>query len=199
MNYAERLIMRHKHLSAKDGPLLRSASLATKDVFVDSPKSPRDVVMIATSPRTDLDDEVVLPGGADVEYFRQNRALFADHEYTIGSVVAKLRSINPVKLAGGASGYRVRATMLGGPDHPLGDVCLSLAREGIVGCSIGMKILDSGAPTASERKEYPFARSIVRAWQWLELSLTCLPCNPDCSGTVQIEAPKSLTRRYFVV
>lgn len=194
----ERLRVKHRRvLSAGDD--VRSVPIMAKDVLVDAPRNPRDVVMIATTDATDLEDQVVLPEGADLSYFLGNRAVFADHEYTVDKAVAKLRNVGPWPNANHQRGWKVRANILGGKMHPLGDVCMSLAQHGILGCSIGMKVLDVGPPNRDERERYPNAASIVRSWLWLELSFTSLPCNADCSAGVEIETPNGIKKRIVVV
>ena len=62
----------------------------------------------------------------------------------------------------------------------------ALAESGNIGHSIGMEVLDYSAPTVDERKAWPDAVGIIRAWRLLEISYTAIPMNGDCqSGTME--------------
>lgn len=125
-------------------------------------------VFIANTADVDLDNEVVVPAGADTTYFFKNRTIFLDHDYT--KPVARLRYAS---LKGGK--WVVNMTF---GRTPLALEAKANVDDGVVnGSSIGFIPTDYGRPTAEEVKAYGPHESIVRTWEWLELSLTGLPCN----------------------
>jgi hypothetical protein len=143
-----------------------------------------DIEGIATTNDIDSSREVVVPEGADVTYFIQNKSIFVDHNYTVHHCVGKLR-VNSLQLVRGIDGqpygWRVRIAMSKTANQELVRDCMGLARDGI-GMSIGFRALDWGAPSADETKRWPNAVTVIRKWQWLELSLTPFPCNVSCRG-----------------
>lgn len=142
----------------------------------------RTLDMNATTDDIDLQDEVVVPGGADTTYFATNRKVFGDHQYGLLDVVGICRSIDPIVRGGSQKGWRVKVYML--PGNAIADAVLALADEDGIGCSIGFQATEYGAPTPDEAKSYSGNKgapsSIVRKWNWLELSMTAFPCNVAC-------------------
>lgn len=125
-------------------------------------------VFIANTADVDLDSEVVVPSGADTSYFFRNRTIFLDHDYT--KPVARLR------YASLKRGKWIVNMTFG--RSALAQEARANVDDGVVnGCSIGFIPTDYGRPTADEIKAYGPHESIVRSWEWLELSLTGLPCN----------------------
>jgi HK97 family phage prohead protease len=155
-------------------------------------QSQRLVTAIANTPSIDLDDEVVVPDGAErddsgqVVYFGDMRAIYWAHNYDrpIGRLrTAALRSDRWVcqfyvtdKTAAGVEAF-------------------GLLVDGVVrGTSIGFVARDAGPLTEEERERYGIASSIVRRWTWLELSVTPMPCNPDAQITEVKAMPDDLCR-----
>jgi len=139
--------------------------------------SQRLVTAVANTATVDLMEEVVVPGGAEVDeqgrplYFEQARTIYLNHDYE--RPIGKLR--NPALRGDNwvCSFYITDATETARDTY-------ALIREGIInGVSIGFRSLDWGSPTAQEIAKYGPISSIVRKWLWLELSVTPMPCNPQ--------------------
>lgn len=137
--------------------------------------------VIATTDDIDLDDEVVIAGGVDARYFSANRAVFIDHATGVRDRVGVARAISPWPASGKPRGWTVDVAV---DRTPLGDEVLAKCRAGGMGVSIGFRCLDRGEPTAEEIRRHAKGgltpRSIVRSWEWLELSFTPMPCNVAC-------------------
>lgn len=141
-----------------------------------------DYYATANTADIDLDDEVVDPKGADLAYINRNRQLFADHDYALTSVVGVIRGFKAFPNTGAQTAWRVRIKL---NTTPLGQTARTIIREhGHIGLSIGFMARDYGPPTDAEAKAFgkggKTPRSIVRAWDWFELSVTALPCNVSC-------------------
>lgn len=142
----------------------------------------RTVRAIATTDDIDCDMEVVVPEGADLGYFVQNRGIFIDHRMDYAHCCGKLRDVKLfVRPDTGRSGFEVRVYC---NTSPAGEAVLAMAREQGTGWSIGFEARDRGRPTADEETRYArggkVPRSVVRGWEWLELSATMFPCNVAC-------------------
>ncbi len=181
----------HKFTTGKVGVV----SSFSKEMRVDDAN--RDVVAVATTDDLDVQEEIVLPGGADRGYFDKNKKVFVDHSYDAMSTVGLLRNLKRWK-GGAADGWLARIHIIESPTNPLVDHILALARVGI-GTSIGFEALDYGRPTADEQKKYPGAKSIVRTWHWIELSFTCFPANVACQSLeMTSDDSKAATCREFL-
>lgn len=172
--------MREKNGLADDAPVGIVSSFGTVEEVTDD----RNLVLVATTDDIDLDNEVVVPAGLRGEgYFFRNRKIFVDHRYDLGSAVGKLRSAVPFPSPKNQRGWRIRVHIAKGP---LGDDVLTVAREIGIGASIGFTPIDYGKPTADEVKRYgrdgKTPKSIVRSAEWLETSVTAMPCNVACQG-----------------
>lgn len=169
----------------KANPALKlgaDAVVGVRGTFGDSVKIQRDgrtVDVIANTDDVDLVNEVVVPRGAAADsYFFQNRQVFCDHETTVQMAVGNLRRWSAFPDSNLFKAWRVQVYVR---DTPLGNDILSMVRDGGLGVSIGFIPTDYGVPDEGERKMYgPTVESIVRAWQWLELSFTAFPCNVAC-------------------
>jgi phage head maturation protease len=128
---------------------------------------------IATSAAVDLEDEVVVPKGLDWSYALQWRYMYPSHkEYGIGPIAV----LNNVSLK--EDGWYFSATWV--KSNPVAEQFYNIAKEtGILGVSIGFKVLESGRPTSDEVKQYGPHKSIVRRGAVIELSPTFMPANPD--------------------
>jgi hypothetical protein len=172
-------------------------STFSKEMRVDQPN--RDVVAVATTDDLDLEEEVVVPGGADTTYFKNNRKVFVDHEYGLLNAVGVLRNLKKWRGTNGADGWLARVHVPESPDNPLASHVLALAAAEGIGMSIGFEAMDFGRPTTDESKRYPGAKSIVREWRWLELSFTALPCNVACqSQGMTTDTSKAARTREFL-
>jgi len=162
-----------------------------KDTTVDTEGGNRDITVVANTDDIDLDNEVVIPSGADRSYFESNRKVFVDHDYTMGSHVGSLRrnGLSAYPSFAEQKGWLARIGMLK-ISSPVPDDILSVAREVGIGVSIGFAATDVGPPTEDEAKRYEGKRgapaSIVRAWDWIELSFTAMPCNVSCQSRVEV-------------
>lgn len=154
----------------------------------------RDIVVIANTGDIDLDNEVVVPSGADTGYFERNKMIFADHLYDLNQVAGRMRTLEKYPSADNHKAWRVRAHIA---DNPIGNTVRTIVEEtGQIGVSIGFVADDYGPPTDDERKAYKAAdgstpQSVVRSWKWFELSFTALPCNVACQSMTVTEG-KSL-------
>lgn len=173
--------MRAKHWLGDEAKLGIVASFGTKSV-VDTDRNNRDLLVVATTDDIDLDDEVVIPGGADLSYIRQNRKVFADHRYEVESIVGQLRSLSPWPTKKAQRGWLARVRLA---TNPIGEAVKLIVEEtGSIGASIGFEATDFGPPTDDEKKLYSRGgrepKSVVRSYKMLELSLTAIPCNVAC-------------------
>ncbi len=128
---------------------------------------------IATTAAVDLEDEVVVPKGLDWSYALQWRYMYPSHkDYGYGPIAV----LNNVSLKD--DGWFFNATWI--KANPAAKDFYSIAKEtGILGVSIGFKVLESGRPTSDEVKQYGPHKSIVRRGAVIELSPTFMPANPD--------------------
>lgn len=174
-----------KHNRLDDGALIGVRGSFGKDVEVDTSKGNRDIIVVANTDDIDLDDEVVVPSGADTSYFFKNGKIFVDHWYDTDRCVASLRKAMAYPSPGDHRAWRVRMRVM---ETELGEDVLTIARESGIGSSIGFEPVSYGPPTEEESKRYDRGngppRSVARKWKWLELSLTCMPCNVACQGGV---------------
>lgn len=141
-----------------------------------------DYYGIANTDDVDLEQEVVLPGGADLKYIQANRKMFADHRYGSDDVVGKIRAFIPVRDGSGRqTAWRVRFHLA---STEAGQTAAKIIDElGGIGLSVGFIGEEMGPVTPEEKAIYgkgqPISR-IVRRWNWFELSTTCMPCNKSC-------------------
>jgi len=156
---------------------------------------PFEILSWATRNTVDMEGEVVIPDGADTSYFSKNRTLFVDHEYDIMKAVGKMRNMKMTP-----QGWLLRGALVNNPENPYRNQVQSLAEAGNIGMSIGFEVLDASAPNEQERKAYPNARGIIRAWKLLEVSYTAMPMNQDCqSDLVPMSQPEPIKSMRRVV
>lgn len=142
-----------------------------------------EFVATANTASIDLDDEVVVPEGADPAYFFRYRTIYLNHN--ISEPVGTLRY---AKLIGGS--WQIGGTLLS--STTVARDARELVRHGIIrGVSIGFVGTDFGRPTKEEVKLYGEHSQIIRRWRWLETSITPMPANPDA---VMMTRMKSLIR-----
>ena len=178
--------MRKHFLIGEDEPVGIVACVG-KDVEVDTSRGNRDIIVTANTADVDLDEEIVLPGGADTGYFLANRKVVVDHMYDMASCVGHVRALNPVKVGGETTAWKTRIGMY---DLPIADDILKIARATGIGVSIGFNPTAYGPPSDDEVAKYAGKgsfKSIVRQWKWLELSFTAFPCNVACQSGAVIE------------
>lgn len=131
------------------------------------------ITAVANTAAIDMDDEVVVPEGADTTYFSKNRTILYNHDsdLPIGSLV--WMKFDDVKRK-----WVVRFNL--GKATQLQRDIRALIREGVIrGLSIGFLATDWGKPTPAEVATHGVHKSIVREWKWMELSVTALPCNVE--------------------
>lgn len=156
------------------------SSLCKDQTVVDQPNGVI-VKMIATTNDIDLDREVVVPEGARTDYFFNNNSIFVDHYYDADHCIGKRRNAKLMhNLRGEATGWEVDFHIFN-LKNPLAADMIVFAKDGSLASSIGFQALDYGKPEPSEMVRYKQGdvtpRSIVREWDWLELSVTMFPCN----------------------
>ena len=163
---------------AGDGERVGVKAIVSDSLRVEETEQQFEIVATANTARVDLDNEVVVPEGADTTYFNANKSILFNHDMNspIGSMVN-------MKLLRAESRWLVRMFISGGT--PFCRDVRSLLREGVIkGVSIGFFATEAGQPTPEEKGLYGDHRSIVRAWKWMELSVTPQPCNVDALVTV---------------
>lgn len=156
-----------------------AVSCQAKDVEVKG--DGRMLSVVANTTDIDLENEVVDPDGAELDYILANRKVFVDHEYTFDRVVGKVRQIRrSVDDRGRVVAWKVEM----GTHGALGAEIVEAAQAIGIGASIGFQALEFGPPTRDEierfSKDGRVPEIVVRRWRWLELSLTHFPCNVSC-------------------
>lgn len=137
------------------------------------------IATVATTNRVDLDREVVLPDGGVFDYLLANRKVFADHNYGHEYCVGGLARWDKAPR-----GWKMTVGVLMNHPYPVPEAMLNMAQQIGVGASIGFECLEGGKPDANEKRLYPGCEYVVRKWNCLEVSLTCLPANVDCQGGI---------------
>lgn len=147
---------------------------------------------VATTDAVDLDDEVLVPGGADLSYLERNRKVFVDHWYDVPSCVGGLKTW---KLSDDGKSMQVDVRMLVDSPYPLTAAVVGMARQIGIGTSVGFEPIDWGDPRPDELKLYPKAKSIVRKYRLLEISFTAMPCNVTCQSVAVASSGADLLTR----
>lgn len=192
----ETLIERVKRKAVKLGASPSStfgvvSSWIKSPVFNDS-DGDRDIVAIMTTDSVDLDDEVVLPGGADLKtYLSKNGSVFIDHRYTMDMFAGKIRYVKRIPNDANPVGIEFRARILDSPHSKAASLLWDIAKQFGVGASIGFEATNYGPPSEAEKVAYPSAKTIVREWRAIEVSYTMMPCNVTCQGRAVTDASKS--------
>lgn len=163
--------------------LVGVAATFAKETTVDEPN--RDIIVRATTDDVDMDQEIIVPGGADLTYWQANRSMFLDHWYDLAHHVGSMRYTSPWPSAKAQRGWIVRGHVVSGLKNPLADDLLTVAREVGIGASIGFEALECSPPTDQDPEQYRKAASVVRQWRWIELSYTALPCNVACQSMAE--------------
>jgi hypothetical protein len=160
---------------AKYAPLVGSYKVAAGDSHL--------ITMTANTATLDLEDELVLPSGCELDkdgqpkYFAKSKAVYYNHDYYSTTPVGVL-----VRASMKSGGWTVQVRLHGKNQlsrelidlFALGDDCP------IRGGSIGFRELGARKPTDEEKAKYgPTLRRVVDRWLWLEHSITPMPCNPD--------------------
>jgi len=142
-------------------------------------KNPRDIVVTANTDDIDLDEEVVIPGGADTRHYRANKANFLDHKYDFPHHVGFMRSL---RMADDGRSWVNRSQIFDNLKSPLADDLIVVASASGIGSSIGYEELEGSPPTEKDPARYQKAAWITRKWSMIELSFTAMPCNVACHG-----------------
>jgi len=142
-----------------------------------------DIIVTANTGDIDLENERVMPGGADKSYFQANRKMFADHRYDLESGVAEARSVSAYPNPQEIKSWRIRCRLM---DTPLARTIRAIVDDtNQIGVSIGFIPKDWGMPSDEERETLGGDfQTIVRSWSWFETSFTLLPCNVSCQSIV---------------
>lgn len=133
----------------------------------------------ASTDFVDLDDEVLIPGGADTSYLTANRSVFVDHWYDLDHCVGKVKELRRDPATGN---WVVDVRMLANSPFPYVGAVVSMANDVGIGMSVGFDPIEWGTPTKEEQKLYPRAETIIRKWKMLEVSFTAIPCNVTCQS-----------------
>lgn len=183
-NAIDRLLAYGKGLGLTEGPLGIKSTVGARFKRVDDPETPSrpDYIAIANTDDLDLDDEIVMPSGANTSYIKANGKLFANHNYENADVVGSIRSMSAYPSTANHKAWQVRIKLT---TLEAGETVRKIIEEtGTIGLSVGFFAREYGPPTPEEKKAYSVGaktpRSIVRQWDWFELSATALPCNKAC-------------------
>lgn len=172
MNYIESLRDRHKAAGEPDKIGARFGQLFEQKAAEEPNQGGRMLITaIATTSGVDLENEVIVPAGADTSYFKAARAVYYCHD-TYSLPVASLRNLTMVD-----GGWRVQASTINTEFSR--DVAICIAEGAINGGSIGFLRTNAGNPTPEELAMYGPHEYITRQWKWLEWSITPFPCNPE--------------------
>lgn len=158
----------------------------------------RTITGIATTDRVDLEREVMVPTGADLGPLLENRAVFIDHKLTTPMCVGRIRTFNPFPGVKNQRGWSAVIDIAEAAGNNLCDHVLALARNGGVGMSIGYEVIDGGRVTPDEARQYPGAKTIVRRWKAIELSIAAAPMNIDCQGYIEADQTKGARARELL-
>lgn len=150
----------------------RKSAVAPADVVVDQ----RTDVSAITTRVMDRDREIILPGGIELEDYRQNPIVLFGHDQnrpvgkclwikaTADGLTAKTR-------------YADRPTKYAGEWLP--DFVFEMVRADVLrGKSIGFLPLEMREPTADELKSYPDCVNVISRCLLLEYSVVSVPSNP---------------------
>lgn len=190
------------------------AVVRTRPQSVKADVGERLVQIVATTERIDVDDEVVVatgfmasadwirrnapkaglrPGPSD-SYFLENRSVFVDHQYDMGSFVGKMRGLKPIANGGRTTGWEASVRLH--KDHQFTPTILEMSADGMIGSSIGFQRIESGKPTEDELKRYTRdgrkPAIISRTWEWIELSFTPMPANVDAQSVGYEDAKRAM-------
>jgi hypothetical protein len=170
--------IRTRHLLNPQTPI-GVRGIIGKDVTVQENAQDRFLTVTATTDDIDEDGEIILPDGADTEYFFQNRQVTVDHSLSTRDVVGSLHSANLKP-----NGWVLRIRMYKLASSLFADDILTIAREVGIGVSIGFVPTVYGPPTPQELAKYgktgKTITNVIRKWKWVELSIAAFPCNVNC-------------------
>jgi len=163
--------------------IVASYGKGAETVVKNDDSGTNDIIVIANTGDIDLENERVMPGGADKSYFEKNKQMFADHRYDIESGVGEARAIGAYPNPQEIKSWRIRCRIR---NNRLGDTIKAIVEDtNQIGVSIGFVPQDWGVPTDEERKNLGGDfNTIVRSWRWFETSFTLLPCNVSCQSVV---------------
>lgn len=133
----------------------------------------RVITGVIASSCTDLDGEVIVPGGLDTSYFpKRVKSVYWNHDYDrvpVGTCA---------KLYYNDAGQLVSQTHI--INTGFGDEILTAIREGAInGLSIGASVIEQGPPTHEESVKWKGCRNVIRKAKMLEYSVVPMPANPD--------------------
>lgn len=142
----------------------------------DTDRKQRLVTAIANTAAIDMDDEVVIPEGAPAPgkaYFDITKTIYYNHQYDSFNNIGTMRWR---RMKNGSHMVQFYVT----DKTPAGRYAFALLEEGIIkGVSIGFEALDRSEPTDEEIAIYGPASVVTRSWEWVELSVTSMPCNKE--------------------
>lgn len=151
-------------------------------VVANTEKNNYDIETVVTTDAVDLSGEVVAPGGGDWTYLDRVKSVFVDHDPSIAATVGAMRFRARIMQSDRLRGWRARIRM--DQSKQLARECMGLAKIGVLHSSIGMVVVEKGAPTKDERALYDTpvakAKTILRKWRAIEVTLTAAPMNQEC-------------------
>lgn len=194
-----------KNAKVAEDAAIGVVSIAGKNVTAD--RSNRLIWVTATTTDIDSDQEVVVASGAakDSRFFTLKN-IFVDHKYDQASFVGQMHKTLPrTGPTGEQDGWKVQFKVFPLKASRYADDILTIAEEGALTVSIGMEGFDYGKTTNTEKSKYKNGSkvpvSIVRTWNWLEMSTTMMPANLRCRQIGygdQIEIDTSTLKRIDI-
>ena len=103
---ATTILTRLKQHGIQDGETVGVVSSYGKGAELETKTDSRELIVVANTGDIDLDNEVVVPSGADTRYFERNRMIFADHQYDLSQVAGRLAVL--FRGLGGSPGVELR-------------------------------------------------------------------------------------------
>lgn len=199
---------RMKERARRSGKPTGVVSSFSDKAVVETDSGKRDIIATATTDDIDSVFEVVVPEGVSrlsdksktIKYFGENKQIFTDHCTGLDDWIGQARAISPLMGDGGRQRgwtvrYQVRNTQTGN------DLLVAVSEGMMPGHSIGFEALDHGPPTEEEVKRFSKGGispgAVVRAWTWLELSVTAMPCNVACQGSLPSSLDDERSQRSF--
>lgn len=140
----------------------------------------------------DSDDEVVVPSGANPHYFEQAKSVYLNHNYD----ALPIGTMRHVKYKPKPDVWKMQFHVTN-RTAPGKDTRVMIEEGAVRGTSVMFTTDDVGPPSEEEVAKYGPSRSIVRTWNWIETSVTPMPCNIEAlfdPGSFDDETNKSLER-----
>ncbi len=162
-----------KNLPKTDEFKIRTISKAVS--FEEIREDERIDVAVFSTESVDLQGEIVLSQGLDLEIYKKNPIVMYNHDEVIGKCLWVKHIPQGIK---GCTSYAKRPKDW--TESWLADKVFEMVRQGIiVGKSIQFQPLQAREPNAEELEKYPNANLVFIKSILLEVSTVDIPCNPN--------------------